>query len=140
MYSRAVDAAVLADAARLDVSAQDVNVGERAVLSAAYVDTKIGRTSTMLTLTPVAAAEIRNIVDQPEVPDGGGLRIAHDSAAGSLTLSLAAVPAEDDRVLDESGARVFLDPEAAAILDDKTLDVTSDNSGQIQFAIAPQSG
>jgi Fe-S cluster assembly iron-binding protein IscA len=43
-------------------------------------------------------------------------------------------------VLDESGARVFLDPEAAAILDDKTLDVTSDNSGQIQFAIAPQSG
>jgi iron-sulfur cluster assembly protein len=101
---------------------------------------KIGRTSTMLTLTPVAAAEIRNIVDQPEVPDGGGLRIAHDSAAGSLTLSLAAVPAEDDRVLDDSGARVFLDPEAAAILDDKTLDVTSDNSGQIQFAIAPQPG
>jgi iron-sulfur cluster assembly protein len=94
----------------------------------------------MLTLTPVAAAEIRNIVDQPEVPDGGGLRIAHDSTAGSLTLSLAAVPAEDDRVLDESGARVFLDPEAAAILDDKTLDVTSDNGGQLQFAIAPQPG
>jgi Fe-S cluster assembly iron-binding protein IscA len=125
---------------RLDVSAQDVNVGKRAVRHAAHVDKEIGRTSTMLTLTPVAAAEIRNIVDQPEVPDGGGLRIAHDSAAGSLTLSLAAVPAEDDRVLDDSGARVFLDPQAAAILDDKTLDVTSDNSGQIQFAIAPQSG
>ncbi|HEY7049962.1 MAG TPA: iron-sulfur cluster biosynthesis protein [Jatrophihabitantaceae bacterium] len=94
----------------------------------------------MLTLTAEAAAEIRNIVHQPEVPDGGGLRIANDAAAGSLTLSLAAVPAEDDKVLDESGARVFLDPQAAVILDDKTLDVTADQQGRTQFAIAPQAG
>jgi iron-sulfur cluster assembly protein len=92
----------------------------------------------MLTLTTQAAAEIRNIVEQPDVPDGGGLRIANDATAGSLTLSLAAVPAEDDKVLDESGARVFLDPQAAVILDDKTLDVTADRDGRTQFAIAPQ--
>jgi Fe-S cluster assembly iron-binding protein IscA len=92
----------------------------------------------MLTLTTEAAAEIRNIVDQPEVPEGGGLRIANDADARSLTLSLAAVPAEDDKVLDESGARVFLDPHAAVILDDKTLDVAADRDGRMQFAISPQ--
>jgi len=92
----------------------------------------------MLTLTTQAASEIRNIVDQPDVPDGGGLRIANDASAGSLTLSLAAVPAEDDKVLDESGARVFLDPQAAVILDDKMLDVTADGDGRTQFAISPQ--
>jgi Fe-S cluster assembly iron-binding protein IscA len=69
----------------------------------------------MLTLTTEAAAEIRNIVDQPDAPEGGGLRIANDPTAGSLTLSLAAVPGEDDRVVDESGARVFLDPQAAVM-------------------------
>jgi len=94
----------------------------------------------MLTLTAEAAAEIRNIVDQPDAPEGGGLRIANDVSAGSLTLSLAAVPGEDDRVVDESGARVFLDPQAAVILDDKTLDVTADQQGRVQFAIAPQNG
>jgi iron-sulfur cluster assembly protein len=93
----------------------------------------------MLTLTTEAAAEIRSIVDQPDVPDGGGLRIANDASAGSLTLSLAAEPAVEDRVLDDSGARVFLDPQAAQILDDKTLDVTADSDGRMQFAIAPQS-
>lgn len=92
----------------------------------------------MLTLTTQAASEIRNIVDQPDVPDGGGLRIANDTNAGTLTLSLAAVPAEDDKVLDDSGARVFLDPQAAVILDDKTLDVTADRDGRTQFAITPQ--
>ena len=92
----------------------------------------------MLTLTNEAAAEIRNIVAQPDLPDTGGLRIANDPTAGSLTLSLAALPAEDDKVLDDSGARVFLDPQAALILDDKTLDVTPDQEGRTQFSIAPQ--
>ena len=92
----------------------------------------------MLTLTTEAAAEIRSIVGQSDVPDSGGLRIANDPTAGSLTLSLAAVPAEDDKVLDESGARVFLDAQAAVVLDDKTLDVTDDGQGRTQFAIAAQ--
>ena len=94
----------------------------------------------MLTLTTQAAAEIRNLIEQPEVPEGGGLRIANDATAGSLTLSLAALPAEDDEVLDTSGARLFLDPQAAVLLDDKTLDVVPDPEGSVQFTIAEQSG
>jgi len=90
----------------------------------------------MLTLTADAAAEIRSLIEKPEVPEGGGLRIANDPGAGSLTLSLAATPADADTVLEEAGARLFLEPQAAAILDDKTLDVDAGPDGRVQFAIA----
>lgn len=91
----------------------------------------------MLTLTSEAATEIRRLTDQADRPDTTGLRIAGD-ASGSLKLSLAAVPAEDDAVVDASGARIFLDPQAANVLDDKTLDATTDTEGRVQFAIAEQ--
>ena len=91
----------------------------------------------MLMLTSQAATEIRQLVDQPGLAETAGLRIASDPS-GSLTLSLAAVPAEDDAVVDASGARVFLDQQAARTLDDKTLDATTDSGGRVQFAIAQQ--
>lgn len=92
----------------------------------------------MLAMTPDAATEIRNLIDQPEVPDAGGVRIANDPAAGSLVLTLAPTPGENDQVLDTSGARVFLDPEAAVLLDDKVLDVAPSTDGQLEFAIGEQ--
>ena len=48
------------------------------------------------------------------------------------------VPAEDDTVLDADGARLFLDSSTTTLLDDKTLDVVTDPSGQVQFAVAEQ--
>lgn len=90
----------------------------------------------MLTLTPSAATAIRAIVEGSDLPEAGGLRIADDPAGASLTLSLAAVPAEDDQVVAESGARVFLAPKAATMLDDKTLDAGTDGEGHVQFGIA----
>jgi iron-sulfur cluster assembly protein len=94
------------------------------------------RSLTVLTLTDNATAEIRNMIDQPAVPEGCGLRIANDPATGGLTLTIAATPAQGDQVLDTSGARVFLDEEAATVLDDKALDATVDDSGQVVFALA----
>jgi Fe-S cluster assembly iron-binding protein IscA len=93
----------------------------------------------MLTMTENAVTEIRNLTGLPQAPEGAGVRIAADPAAGELTLSLAATPAEDDTVLDTDGARVFLDSSATTMLDDKTLDAVKDPSGDIQFAIAEQS-
>jgi Fe-S cluster assembly iron-binding protein IscA len=78
------------------------------------------------------------LTDQPQAPEGGGVRIATDPTVGNLTLSLAATPAEDDTVLDADGARLFLDSSATALLDDKTLDAVTDPSGQVQFAFAEQ--
>lgn len=89
----------------------------------------------MLTLTSTAASAIRALVDASELPEAGGLRISDDPSGTSLTLALAAVPAEDDRVVDDSGAHVFLAPHAASLLDDKTLDAGTDGEGRLQFGI-----
>ena len=91
----------------------------------------------MLTLTPNATSAIRALVDASDLPDEvAGLRIADDpNQAAALTLSLAAVPAEDDQVVDEAGARVFLAPHAATLLDGKALDAATDDEGNLQFGI-----
>jgi Fe-S cluster assembly iron-binding protein IscA len=93
----------------------------------------------VLTLTDSATAEIRNLIDNnPEVPDDAGVRIATSTDGATLTLSLALVPSEDDAVVNEHGARVFLEPAAAQMLDDKALHAAVDEQGQVQFALAEQ--
>jgi Fe-S cluster assembly iron-binding protein IscA len=87
----------------------------------------------MLMLTDQAVSVIRDLTAQQGVPQGGGLRIATDPAAGALTLSLAAQPLEGDDVVDTDGARLFLDPEASQLLDDKALDAAVDETGGVQF-------
>ena len=52
-------------------------------------------------------------------------------------LSVVALPAEDDEVIDEQGARVFLEPEAASLLDEKILDASVEQD-QVAFTIADQ--
>src|SRR5579875_3300423 len=74
----------------------------------------LGGSGMTLTLTDNAANEIRNIVAHPEVPDSSGVRIT-SAPTGGLTLSLAAEPTDGDTVVDEAGARVFLEPTAAEL-------------------------
>jgi len=90
----------------------------------------------VLTLTDNAATEIRNLTADPELPAGSGMRIANDPASNALTLTLVPTPAAGDQVLEEDGARVFLDQQAAALLDDRALDAAPDNAGQVKFTIA----
>ena len=92
----------------------------------------------MLTLTANAATAIRDITSQDAVPPGAGLRISADETGDGLVLSLAAQPFEGDQIVDSAGARLFLDPHAAAVLQDKELDVVVDPSGDLQFAVADQ--
>jgi Fe-S cluster assembly iron-binding protein IscA len=94
----------------------------------------------VLTLTDNATSAIRTLTAQPEAPDGCGLRIASDPAAGGLTLAVAQSPQDGDQVIDNSGARVFVDEQAAMMLDDKALDAAVDEGGRVQFAVAPQPG
>jgi iron-sulfur cluster assembly protein len=91
----------------------------------------------VLTLTDTAATEIRNLIAQPEVPDDGGVRIASDPE-GALTLALAGAPADGDAVVEEAGARVFLEPEAGELLEDKLLDAGVDPDGNVQFTLGQQ--
>jgi iron-sulfur cluster assembly protein len=90
----------------------------------------------MLAISDNAAEAIRGLVAAPEVPDSAGLRITAPLAAeASFELSVAAAPAEDDEVVEEQGAQVFLEPSAAVLLEDKRLDAQVE-AGRVTFAIA----
>ena len=91
----------------------------------------------MLTLTENAAAVIRTITGQEDMPAGTGLRIASNED-GALNLNLSPEPEAGDQVLDDSGVRLFLDAEAAVMRDDKALDAAVDPDGSVQFALAEQ--
>ena len=96
----------------------------------------------MLTLTESAKEMVRDMVSADEVPEGSGLRIsaAHDEDGGpALSLELASEPAAGDQVLDEDGTRVFLEPEAASLLDDKILDAER-HDDHFHFRLDDQAG
>ncbi|HET7044453.1 MAG TPA: hypothetical protein VFI37_06350 [Gaiellaceae bacterium] len=96
--------------------------------------------SALLALTDNAVEAVKNIVSSAgDVPDTGGLRVfaEREGTEANFKLSVAALPAEDDQVVEEQGARVFLEPEAATLLDDKVLDASVDER-QVAFTIAEQ--
>ena len=47
-------------------------------------------------------------------------------------------PEPEDAVVENSGARVFLDADAAQVLDDRVLDAQLDGQGSVQFAVTTQ--
>ena len=93
----------------------------------------------MLTLTDSAVTVIRDLTERQEAPDRAGVRIAVEQS-GSLAVSIAPAPLEGDKVLDESGARLFLDSEAAVALEHKALDAGIDPAGSVKFAVVDQPG
>jgi iron-sulfur cluster assembly protein len=94
----------------------------------------------LLALTDSAVEAVKNIVSSSEeTTETGGLRMVAEQAGTqtNLQLSVVTVPAEDDEVIEEQGARVFLEPEAASLLDDKVLDASVEQN-QVAFSIADQ--
>jgi Fe-S cluster assembly iron-binding protein IscA len=101
----------------------------------------------MLVVTANAGQAIESIVANAEMPDGSGLRIdatdkppaTLDGSGAPLQLQVASQPAERDQVVSEGGAKVFIAPSAAGMLDDKVLDVQV-REDRVQFVIGPQQG
>jgi iron-sulfur cluster assembly protein len=94
----------------------------------------------MLTLTTAAVEAVNAVAGASGLPDTAGLRIASTTEAGppgALTVEVVSGPAEHDEVLD-TGAPVFLEPDAAAYLADKELNAQLDEQGQVHFALGPQ--
>ncbi|MEH0843063.1 iron-sulfur cluster biosynthesis family protein [Micromonospora sp. CPCC 205711] len=87
----------------------------------------------MLTMTDNAVLVIRDLAVQQDVAEDGGLRIAADTDAGSLTIELVPEPTQGDQVVDAQGARIFLDPDAAELLNDTSVDAVVDDEGVVQF-------
>lgn len=99
----------------------------------------------MLELTANATEAIGGILQAPGVPDDAGLRIAPtqdlngaEPAAETLQVSIVEQPASSDSVLEEAGARVFLQANVVEYLDDKLLDARTEEQG-VHFMLAEQS-
>jgi len=96
--------------------------------------------SALLALTDRAVQAVRSIVLSSEAtPATGELRLAADRSGDepNFQLSVVTLPAEDDAVIEEEGVRVFLDPAAASLLEDKVLDASVEQN-QVAFTIADQ--
>lgn len=93
----------------------------------------------MLTLTENASTVVKTLVDQTGSADEGGLRISQDAPdSPALHVIPSESPQPGDQVVEEDGARVFLEETAAETLEDKILDAQVDDRGGVQFTIAPQ--
>jgi iron-sulfur cluster assembly protein len=93
----------------------------------------------MLTLTETAVSAIQDLTSQPDLPAETGLRImTHSDGGPSFQLALAEGPEAGDQVVEQAGARVFVEPAAAAVLDDKALDAQLSDQGDLSFRIADQ--
>ncbi len=96
----------------------------------------------MLVLTEAAAEAVKSVTSAPPAPDGTGLRIVSSAPEpedpGALQATAAAGPGENDQVIEAAGALVFLEPQAAAYLDDKVLDAQLDEHGEAQFTLGTQ--
>ena len=93
----------------------------------------------MLILTERATSVIRSIPERTDHPETAGLRIA---TATDGQRRLSAMPADSpetgDQVIENEGARVFLDADAASRLDDQVLDAVIDNDNRVEFVLADQ--
>jgi iron-sulfur cluster assembly protein len=92
----------------------------------------------VLLLTDNAVAAIRELTAQPQFPDDMGLRIAPErEEPATLALSVTDAPHEGDQVIETEGARLFLEPSAAVMLEHMSLDADVNEEG-VEFHIAEQ--
>lgn len=92
----------------------------------------------MLALAPTAVEAVKNIVESSPISnDTGGIRIVAEPAGGApaLRVEVADVPDTSDVVVEQEGARVYLETEAASVLDGKVLDATVDANGRVGFQV-----
>ncbi|WP_111720860.1 iron-sulfur cluster biosynthesis family protein [Homoserinimonas sp. OAct 916] len=93
----------------------------------------------MLTLTEDAQNIVKAITGQSPGADDGGLRIASANPDNSdFSLAVAPAPEPEDQVVESSGARVFLEENAAMALSDKVLDAQVDEQGSVRFGLGNQ--
>ncbi|MGP3536401.1 iron-sulfur cluster biosynthesis family protein [Microbacterium sp. RD1] len=93
----------------------------------------------MLTLTEQATSAVKTITAQfPEVADGGVRIQGSGSPESQFQLTVVPGPEPADAVVENDGARVYLDTEAAVVLDDRVLDAQPDGQGGVQFAVTSQ--
>ena len=91
----------------------------------------------MLTLTDTASTAVKTLADRAIGAETGGLRISSPTdGSDGFAVAITAEPAPTDAVIENAGARVFLDEAAAVAVSDKTLDAKIDDDGAVRFALS----
>ena len=90
----------------------------------------------MLALTENVTEIVKKLAE--EVPEISGLRIAAEADGQSLSVSPADHAEQDDQMIEQDGATVYVDGPASEFLADKSLDAGVDEDGNIQFALRQQ--
>ncbi|AYF97451.1 Fe-S cluster assembly protein HesB [Protaetiibacter intestinalis] len=90
----------------------------------------------MLTLTENAGTVVSDLVARASEVDTAGLRI--QQGADRFDVAIADAPAPSEVVVEQAGARVFMDAPVARVLEEMTLDAVVTPEGEIRFALAPQ--
>jgi Fe-S cluster assembly iron-binding protein IscA len=94
----------------------------------------------MLTLTENASTIVKTIVDQNLSTEDAGLRFSQEGVeSDGLTVTTAEQAAPGDAVVEQDGAKVYLDETAAVALGDQVLDAAVDETGGVQFSLLPAS-
>jgi hypothetical protein len=91
----------------------------------------------VFTVSDNATVLIRQIVSQPGVPQGAGMRISTEGGGLSIGMSAEAQPG-DVVYGDGSEARIFVSEGAVNLLEGKTIDATQDDSGRVQFVLGEE--
>ncbi len=88
----------------------------------------------MLRLTDSAKAAISGITAQSGLPRSGGVRLSLAPDADQVEMSLSPQPEIGDEVIDEDGARVFVERSASPLLAEHQLDAENGPEG-LGFAL-----
>jgi Fe-S cluster assembly iron-binding protein IscA len=87
----------------------------------------------MLTMTEAAGAQLIQMLDDAEAPEGVAIRFVHEDEDVALRLDQ---PKDGDTTLDHEGRTVLvLDPQLAELLADRTLDVQEGEQEEDELVI-----
>jgi Fe-S cluster assembly iron-binding protein IscA len=96
----------------------------------------------MLIVTDQAASAIDGILASRELPEEAGVRVTTEvrrpedgTAEPAVQLEVVEAPEAGDQVIED--ASVFVEPQAAMLLDDKLLDAEREGN-EVQFALRQQ--
>ncbi|MCX2948884.1 iron-sulfur cluster biosynthesis protein [Lentzea sp. NEAU-D7] len=93
----------------------------------------------MLDVTANAGEAINTLASSAGTSDSAGIRISvadRNDQGADLALTMTSHPLDGDQVVVGAlGSHVFLEPEAAEILDNHVLDARRAGDGEIQFAL-----
>lgn len=94
----------------------------------------------MLKLSENAAAALENLRESEGVPANHGARITGGQQPGGdvvVKLEFVETPPAEDKVAEQAGTEVFVDPEVAGVLSDTVMEVEDRGEG-LAFVFVPQ--